>query len=410
LVGPREIGAFYYLKLLYKIQPEERDLPGNEVIAAAMEGEKVRKIAAQVEGDAGDEYRRLARRLWESEDGERVVAYLLKGYLSGALRASAPKRVRNEDSRREEREDRDSRDEERGDGGRRRRRRERDGDGDRGRSERRSRSSRDRDDESGEEPRRRSRSSRDRDDESGEEPRRRRRRRRRRDSDEVSTRSDEAGEASGSEHDAETVVMNAETETVIMAPDAVSNMDTVVVPPSSELLEASSDDDKDDKDDKKKTKKSKKDDDKDDKKKSKKSKKDDDKDDKKKSRRSKKSKKDDKEFWEAWADEKQSRADTENGDDDDESAGNASENEGNGDETVRLYVNIGKREELDVDEIRALLSEGLDDAIAEQIGSIALRNTHCYVRVPEDLVDAVISGAEGKSVRDRDVVIERARR
>ncbi|MBT8493829.1 MAG: DEAD/DEAH box helicase, partial [Deltaproteobacteria bacterium] len=92
LVGPREIGSFYYLKLLYKIQPEERDLPGNEVIAAALEGEKVKKIASQVKEDAGEEYRRLARRLWESEDGERVVAFLLKNHLTGALRSSGARR------------------------------------------------------------------------------------------------------------------------------------------------------------------------------------------------------------------------------------------------------------------------------------------------------------------------------
>jgi len=32
LIGPRELGSFWYLKLLYKIQPEERDLPPASVL------------------------------------------------------------------------------------------------------------------------------------------------------------------------------------------------------------------------------------------------------------------------------------------------------------------------------------------------------------------------------------------
>ena len=45
-----------------------------------------------------------------------------------------------------------------------------------------------------------------------------------------------------------------------------------------------------------------------------------------------------------------------------------------------------------------------------RLGSIALRNTHAYVRVPEDLVDTVIEAMKGKAFAGRDVLIERARR
>ena len=129
----------------------------------------------------------------------------------------------------------------------------------------------------------------------------------------------------------------------------------------------------------------------------------------KKSRGSRKKKAagDDKEFWEAWADEKQGR------DSDEGEAAQDSEGDAAGDDgatSVRLYVNIGKREEISAEDVRDLLAEGLEADAAERIGKVALRNTHSYVRVPEDLVDTVISSAEGKSYKDRDVVVERARR
>jgi hypothetical protein len=92
-------------------------------------------------------------------------------------------------------------------------------------------------------------------------------------------------------------------------------------------------------------------------------------------------------------------------DDDAESA----EQSGPG-ESARLYVNVGKREGLSASDVRRLLGEGVSEDIASRIGSVALRNTHCYVRVPEDIVDEVISAAEGKSYEDREIVIERARR
>jgi hypothetical protein len=56
-----------------------------------------------------------------------------------------------------------------------------------------------------------------------------------------------------------------------------------------------------------------------------------------------------------------------------------------------------------------LLGKGLGKD-ADKIGSIALRNTHCYVRVPEDLADRVIDYASGKVFKERELVIERARR
>jgi len=135
---------------------------------------------------------------------------------------------------------------------------------------------------------------------------------------------------------------------------------------------------------------------------------------------------DSREFWEAWADEKQARdgdgdgdveaeADAVVNDDDAVKAEASSDGDAAPEETkkasgVRLYVNIGKREELSADEVRDLLADGVSDEDAERIGSVSLRNTHSYVRVPEEIVDGLIAAASGKSVGERELVVERAKR
>jgi ATP-dependent RNA helicase DeaD len=77
LIGPTEVGSFYYLKLLYKIKPEERSLPSETEIRSHREGERVQVLRRALEGDPGPEWRALARRLVSAVDGERLVAALL---------------------------------------------------------------------------------------------------------------------------------------------------------------------------------------------------------------------------------------------------------------------------------------------------------------------------------------------
>ena len=105
LVGPRELGAFYYLKLLYKIRPEERELPSDAELARRKEAEHWERIANEVPEEPGDEWRSLARRLWTSAEGERIVAALAKRLIEGAptlvakrtdAPAPAPRVVRTE--------------------------------------------------------------------------------------------------------------------------------------------------------------------------------------------------------------------------------------------------------------------------------------------------------------------------
>jgi ATP-dependent RNA helicase DeaD len=77
LIGPTEVGSFYYLKLLYKIKPEERALPSEAEIRSHREGERMLVLRRALEGDPGGDWRALARRLIGAIDGERLVAALL---------------------------------------------------------------------------------------------------------------------------------------------------------------------------------------------------------------------------------------------------------------------------------------------------------------------------------------------
>ena len=77
LIGPTEVGSFYYLKLLYKIRPEERALPSETEIRSHREGERVLRLREALAGDPGSEWRGLAKRLINAIDGERLLAALL---------------------------------------------------------------------------------------------------------------------------------------------------------------------------------------------------------------------------------------------------------------------------------------------------------------------------------------------
>jgi ATP-dependent RNA helicase DeaD len=77
LIGPTEVGSFYYLKLLYKIKPEERALPSEAEIRSHREGERILLLRRALANDPGPEWRALARRLTGAVDGERLIAALL---------------------------------------------------------------------------------------------------------------------------------------------------------------------------------------------------------------------------------------------------------------------------------------------------------------------------------------------
>jgi ATP-dependent RNA helicase DeaD len=77
LIGPAEVGSFYYIKLLYKIKPEERSLPSETEVRSKREGERILHLRAMFADEPGPQMRTLARRLMGAVDGEKVVAGLL---------------------------------------------------------------------------------------------------------------------------------------------------------------------------------------------------------------------------------------------------------------------------------------------------------------------------------------------
>ncbi|MBN2575775.1 MAG: DEAD/DEAH box helicase [Deltaproteobacteria bacterium] len=90
LIGPTEVGSFYYLKLLYKIRPEERSLPSEAEVRSRREGERLLHLRALLPGDPGPEWHSLARRLMSTIDAERLVGSLLRSALDTA-RPEQPK-------------------------------------------------------------------------------------------------------------------------------------------------------------------------------------------------------------------------------------------------------------------------------------------------------------------------------
>jgi ATP-dependent RNA helicase DeaD len=75
---------------------------------------------------------------------------------------------------------------------------------------------------------------------------------------------------------------------------------------------------------------------------------------------------------------------------------------------TRLFVSLGKRDGVTADDIRNLLGKDLGDDV-KRIGSVALRDSHCHVRVPEDLADRIISSVTGSEHNGTEVRVERAR-
>jgi hypothetical protein len=75
---------------------------------------------------------------------------------------------------------------------------------------------------------------------------------------------------------------------------------------------------------------------------------------------------------------------------------------------ARLYVSLGKEAGVTADDVRALLGKDLGDD-ASRIGSVAMRATHCYVRVPEDLVERIVEAVSGTSHDGVEIKVELAK-
>ena len=73
-----------------------------------------------------------------------------------------------------------------------------------------------------------------------------------------------------------------------------------------------------------------------------------------------------------------------------------------------MFVSLGKKHGVSADDLRSLLAGPLGGDTA-RIGSVSLRDSHAHVRVPEELVEQIISGVHGTSHKEQDVTVERSR-
>jgi ATP-dependent RNA helicase DeaD len=87
LVGPKNIGALYILRLTYKIRPIEKQLPSAADIKTRGEHDLVTMFADAFGGPTHPDDLALARRLLTHENYEQIVAGLLRAHL-GAREAS----------------------------------------------------------------------------------------------------------------------------------------------------------------------------------------------------------------------------------------------------------------------------------------------------------------------------------
>jgi ATP-dependent RNA helicase DeaD len=82
LISPRELGNFYYLKLTYKIRPEERTLPSEAELQTLREGQYLDRLTHDFANrKPAGEFRSFLKRVMASEEGERLMSLLLEQYL-----------------------------------------------------------------------------------------------------------------------------------------------------------------------------------------------------------------------------------------------------------------------------------------------------------------------------------------
>ena len=78
------------------------------------------------------------------------------------------------------------------------------------------------------------------------------------------------------------------------------------------------------------------------------------------------------------------------------------------DTQAKLFVSLGKKHGVSADDLRQLLAGPIGGDKA-RIGSVSLRDSHAHVRVPESVVDDIITAVNGTKHADQDVTVERSR-
>nr|MBP6847587.1 DbpA RNA binding domain-containing protein [Kofleriaceae bacterium] len=74
---------------------------------------------------------------------------------------------------------------------------------------------------------------------------------------------------------------------------------------------------------------------------------------------------------------------------------------------VRIHVNLGKKHGLAADDIRKLLGDAAGIP-ASSLGSVAMRDTYCHVRVPATVADQIIATVSGQTHGDTAIKVELA--
>jgi ATP-dependent RNA helicase DeaD len=96
LINPGSIGDLYYLRLKYKIQPQERHLPTRQELKTRQEADVIASLLLKFSGHAiAETHHQLARRLLASDVAETLVAGLLfeqLGNPEAATQAAATQR------------------------------------------------------------------------------------------------------------------------------------------------------------------------------------------------------------------------------------------------------------------------------------------------------------------------------
>ena len=100
LVGPKDLGNLYLLRLTYKIRPVERSLPSDGEVRTREETDLVNVFLEAFSDEPSTEDLSLARRLLTHERAEAVLAGLLRGYLGAKggdprVEASEARRAKN---------------------------------------------------------------------------------------------------------------------------------------------------------------------------------------------------------------------------------------------------------------------------------------------------------------------------
>ncbi len=82
LLDPGGIGDLYYLRLKYKIRPQERHLPTRQELLTRQQADVVASLSLRFGSvEPANEYYQLARRVVSSDDAESIIAGLLREHL-----------------------------------------------------------------------------------------------------------------------------------------------------------------------------------------------------------------------------------------------------------------------------------------------------------------------------------------